>query len=84
MTRHSIQRDARGRVANISGNCGSDDCPIEDVDDDGAIEYRCPVTDDVLADEDAVDAPKTPDELRPATVSQLQQDRRHARRRRRR
>lgn len=76
MPRHSIERDARGRVADISGSCGSDECPIEDVDDDGSIEYRCPVTDDVLIDEAAVAEPEVPDDRKPATSDDLTGNRR--------
>lgn len=79
MPRHSIERTARGNVAGISGTCGSDDCPIEAVDDDGAIEYRCPVTDDVLATVDAVDTPETPDDRRPSTTDELTGNRRRRR-----
>jgi hypothetical protein len=76
MARHTIERDARGRVADISGTCGSEACPVEDVDDDGGVEYRCPVTDVVLAVVDAVDTPDTPEDRRPATVDDVRPDRR--------
>lgn len=79
MTRHSISRTARGQVASIDGNCGSDECPVEDVDDDGGIEYRCPVTDEVLATVDPVAAPETPDDRRPSTTDELSGDRRSRR-----
>jgi hypothetical protein len=71
MPRHTIERDARGRIGGIDGTCGSDECPIEDVDDDGTT-YRCPVTDAVLATVDAVDPPTVPDDRRPATTDELQ------------
>lgn len=83
MPNHSVTRDARGRVADISGTCGSDECPVEDVDDDGSIEYRCPVTDAVLAEEAAVDDPEVPEDRRPATVDELQNERPRRRKRRR-
>lgn len=79
MPRHSVSRDARGRVADISGTCGSDECPVEDVDDDGSIEYRCPVTDDVLAEEAAVGTPEVPDDRKPSTTDDLTGDRRRRR-----
>jgi hypothetical protein len=71
MPRHSIERDARGRVADISGSCGSERCPVEDVDDDGSVEYRCPESGAVLADEAAVDDPDVPDDRTPATTDDL-------------
>jgi hypothetical protein len=80
MPRHSVSRDARGRVADISGTCGSDECPAEDVDDDGSIEYRCPVTDDLLAEEAAVGEPEVSDDRKPATTDDLTDDRRRRRR----
>jgi len=79
MPRHSVSRDARGRVADISGTCGSDECPVEDVDDDGSIEYRCPVTGDTLAEEAAVGEPEVPDDRKPATTDDLTDDRRRRR-----
>jgi len=79
MPRHSVSRDARGRVADISGTCGSDECPVEDVDDDGSIEYRCPVTGDTLAEEAAVAEPEVPDDRKPATTDDLTDDRRRRR-----
>ena len=81
MPRHSVSRDARGRVADISGTCGSDECPVEDVDpDDGSIEYRCPVTDEVLAEVEAVDAVEPDAERRPQTTDEISGQRRRRRR----
>lgn len=81
MTRHSVTRTSRGTVARITGNCGADDCPDEDVDDDGGIEYTCPVTGETLAEVDAVDEPDTPDDRTPASIDDLTGDRRRRRRR---
>jgi len=81
MPTHTIERDSRGRVADISGTCGSDRCPIEDVDD--GIEYVCPVTDDVLATVDDVADPETPDDRRPATIDEVKSEQSKRRRRRR-
>lgn len=80
MTRHTIKRDSRGRVADIGGTCGSKECPVEDVTDDGGIEYRCPVTSTTLAQVDAVDDVETPDDRRPATTDELQNSKRRRRR----
>lgn len=83
MPHHSVSRDANGNVSEISGSCGSDDCPVEDVDeDDGSITYLCPVTGDVIVEVEAVDAPETPDDRRPNRVSDLTGQRRRHRRRR--
>jgi len=80
MAQHSVERTARGQVASITGTCGSDECPVEDVDeDDGSIEYRCPVTGDVLATVDAVADPKVPDDRRPSTTDELTGGRRSRR-----
>jgi len=81
MTHHSVERTARGNVADSSGTCGSDECPIEDVDeDDGSIEYRCPVTDEVLAEVEAVDAVEPDAERRPQTTDEISGQRRRRRR----
>ena len=81
MTHHSVERTARGNVADISGTCGSDECPVEDVDpDDGSIEYRCPVTDEVLAEVEAVDAVEPDAERRPQTTDEISGQRRRRRR----
>lgn len=80
MVQHSVARTARGQVASIRGTCGSDECPVEDVDeDDGSIEYRCPATGDVLATVDAVADPEVPDDRRPSTTDELTGGRRSRR-----
>lgn len=80
MTSHTVERTARGAVAGITGTCGSDECPVEDVDpDDGSVTYTCPVTGDVVAETDAIDTPDTPDSNRPATTTELQNERRRRR-----
>lgn len=76
MPRHSIERDARGRVANISGSCDAEACPEHVIDDDGSVEYRCPVTDAVLAEEAAVDDPEVPDDRRPDTTDEIRNSKR--------
>lgn len=82
MTTHTIKRDSRGRVGTITGTCGSTACPVEDEDDDGSIEYRCPVTDTKLAEVNAVDDPDdVHEDRRPSTVAEIQDDRRRTGRR---
>jgi hypothetical protein len=71
MPRHSIERDARGRVANISGTCDAETCPEEVIDDDGGVVYKCADTGEVLAEEDAVGEPEVPDDRKPATTDDL-------------
>jgi len=83
MPQHSVERTARGNVGDISGTCGSDKCPVEDVDpDDGSIEYRCPVTDEVLATVDAVGEPEPDADRRPQTTDEITGQRRRRNRRR--
>lgn len=80
MPRHSIYRDARGRIDRIEAECGSEACPIKDVDDDGGVEYRCADTDAVLVEVDPVeDVEDPPDDRRPATTDERQDDRKSRR-----
>lgn len=81
MPHHSVTRDARGNVAGIDGSCRSDECPVEDVDDDGGITYLCPVTGETLAEVEPVDVPDLPDELTPDTVDEVAKSKRRRRRR---
>jgi len=84
MTRHTIERDSHGRVADISGTCGSERCPAEYIHDDGTVEYVCPESGDTLATVDADEVTDQTDDRRPATVDEIQSEQSNRRRRRRR
>lgn len=79
MTNHTIRRDARGNVVDITGSCGDDDCPIEKADEDG-VEYVCPVTNEMLAQIPAPDNPTAPDDRRPDSTDDIRSGRRDRRR----
>lgn len=79
MPSHTVKRTARGVIQTITGTCGSDECPVEEVDeDDGTITYRCPVTGDKIAESDT-----TPTERQPANQPSKTDDLTGGRRRRR-
>lgn len=83
MTHHTIEHEGN-QVVDIRGTCGSDECPIEDVDeDDGSIEYRCPVSGETLIDVPAVDSPDTPADRKPEPIDDIVGRRQRRNRRRR-
>jgi hypothetical protein len=80
MPSHTVERNARGVIQSISGTCGSDECPVEEHDeDDATITYSCPVTGDVIAEDDV-----GPADTEPANQPDKTDDLTGGRRRRRR
>lgn len=79
MPTHTVERDARGRIARIRGTCDDPDCPVRTVDDDGAETYTCPATDGTLATVPAPDAPGVDPDRRPDTVDDIRGRRRRRR-----
>lgn len=79
MPTHSVKRTASGVIQTITGTCRSDECPVEEHDeDDGTIAYRCPVSGDVIAEADT-----TPTDRQPANQPDTIDDLTGGRRRRR-
>lgn len=80
MPSHTVERDARGRVARIRGTCTAADCPTHTVDDDGAERYVCPATGETLAERPAPADPTVDPDRRPDTTSDIMGRRRRRRR----